>query len=78
MASAAKGRRNENDGRVRARSIHGFLHGVEYRDAVDAGSAFAGRHAGNDLRAVSHRLLGVKHALAAGDALHDKTRVFIN
>ena len=39
--------------------------------------ALAGRHAADDLRAVRRRLLRVKGAFAAGDALDDEARVVI-
>src|SRR5438876_5627106 len=67
---ASEGRWNENRGRGRARLLRGFGHSVEDRHFVFKKlAAFAGRDAGDDLRAVFETQLGVPRAEAAGDAL---------
>jgi hypothetical protein len=41
-------------------------------------AAFAGRHAGDDIRSILDHLPGMKRSFLAGDALHNQTRAFIN
>ena len=51
---------------------------VEYWNAEMFCAAFARRHAADYLRAVFDHLLGVKGAFAAGEALDDDARLFID
>src|SRR5262249_21218276 len=54
-----------------------IAHCVEYRHfAFEHFAAASGCDARDDLRTVRHALLGVEAARAAGDALHEDTRVF--
>src|SRR4029079_3625488 len=71
------GGRDEDAGRVRAGLADRVDHGVEHGDAaVDRGLAtLAGRHPGNDRRAVLEHRPGVEFALAAGDAVDEQPRV---
>ena len=70
-----EGRRNEHRARGRAGLFHGVGDGVENRHFLAAVfkklAAFAGRDAGDDLRAVINRELRVLRAEAAGDALDE-------
>src|SRR5258708_732535 len=68
-----------NDGRIRIGGTHRVRHGVEdlHRSAKGL-TAFPGRHAANDLRAVLDHLLRVKAAIAARDALHDDRRGLVD
>jgi len=61
---AAKGGGHEDDGGIRARPVHGFLHGVEHGNALNAGSALARVTPATTFGAVGDGLLGVKHSLA--------------
>ncbi len=70
--------RNEDDAGICSGAIHGFLHGVEYRDALNAGPAFARRDARHNFGAISHSLLRVEHTFAARYALHNQARILIN
>ena len=54
------------------------LHRVEDRPALVRRAALARRDAADDRRAVGGRLLGVKRAFAAGQALDDQARRFID
>jgi hypothetical protein len=71
-------RRDENDRHVGAGLLDGVLHGVEHRPALVRGAAFAGRDAAHDGGSIRRRLLGVKRPFAAGQALHNQTRRFID
>ena len=72
MASAANGGRNEDRRGGGAGLLRGLGDGVEDRNFVlEELAAFAGRDAGDDLRAVSEAELGVPRAEAAGDALDE-------
>ena len=59
-------------------SRDGVVEGVEDRDALDVLAALAGRHAGDDLRAVALVVERVERALAAGDARHAQARVVVD
>ena len=69
-------RRNEDDGRIRAGLRDGLLDGIEDGQIEVLGAAFAGRHAAHDFRAVCDRLLRVKGAFLAGEALHEHACIF--
>ena len=73
-----KGRRHEDDRSIGPGLATGLAHRVEHRNAVHARAALARRHAGHNFGAVSYGLLSVERALAAGDALDQQTRVFVN
>ena len=76
-----EGRRNENRGSRRAGLFHGFGDGVEdgnFSAVLKELPAFAGRDAGDDLRAVINRELRVPRAEAAGDALDENFGVGFN
>ena len=82
MASAANAGRHKNCGGRRAGLFHCFGDGVENRNALSAVfkdlAAFAGRDAGNNLRAVINRELRVFRAKTAGDALDEDLGVGFN
>ena len=61
--------------RVRPGRPYGLGDGVEDGDPVDALAALAGRHAGDDVRAVVAVLQRVERPLTTGDALHDEPRL---
>ena len=73
-----KGRRNENDGNVRAGLLPRLADGVEHRHSRRRSPALARRHPRDYLRAVFNRLLGVEAALTARDALDEKAGVLVN
>src|SRR5690625_4908965 len=73
-----KRRRHKNHGGIGTGLLNRFIHGVEDRQAQVILTALAGRDATNHLRAVLDGLLGVKAALAAGNALTDDFGVFVN
>src|SRR5213593_454185 len=69
-------RGNENRRSSRAGFLRGCGHGVEDRHFIFKKlAAFAGRDAGDDLRAVFQTQLGVPRAEAAGDALDQDLRL---
>ena len=71
-------RRDEDHRRVGAGLLHRVAHRVEHRPALVRRAALAGRHAADDGGAVGRGLLGVKRALAAGEALDDEARLLID
>ena len=71
-------RRHENHRGVGAGLVGRFLHGVEDRPALVRGAALARRDAADNLRAVSGAGFRMKRAFAAGQALHDDSRIFID
>ncbi len=66
-----EGRRHIDHRRIGGLGGLGLGNGVEHRQAQVSRAAFPGRHAGDHVRAVGHRLLGMERALRAGDALTD-------
>jgi len=54
------------------------LHGIEHGHANMLAAAFTWRYASDNLRAIVDALLGVKCALATGDALASDLAVPIN
>src|SRR5690606_18896754 len=70
--------RNVDHRSVGAGGFHGFLDGVEHRQAEVGGAALAGGHAADHLGAVGDGLLGVESALATGEALADDFGVFVD
>src|SRR6266851_8165720 len=73
-----EGRRNENHGSIRARGFRGIGDGVEHRALEVLRAAFSGGNAAHNIRAVFDHLLRVKGAFAAGEALNDQARFFID
>src|SRR5262249_15129911 len=71
-------RRHEDHRGVCAGLLDCILHGVEHRPAFVRRAALARSHAADDVRPIGLRLLRMKRALAAGEALDDETRRFIN
>jgi len=63
---------------VGARLGHGLGDGVEHRQPFVRCAALAGRHAAHHVGAIGDRLLRVKRALAAGQALDQQASVLIN
>jgi hypothetical protein len=74
----AEGGRHEGDTGGGAGRVHRFLHGVEHRQALILGAAFARRHAANDVGAVLDHFLGVEGAFVAGHALDDDRRGLVD
>src|SRR5204862_527816 len=70
--------RDEDKRGVRARFRDRVGDGVEYRDPFDVLAALARRYAGDDVRPVVAVPQAVEAPLAAGQALHDQTRVFVD
>ena len=71
-------RRHEDHGGIAAGLFPGLIDGVEDGDGVVKFlSAFARGDAGNDVRAIIAAAAGVKGAGISGDALNQKTGVFI-
>ena len=66
-----KGRRHEDDRRVGARRIHGVGDRIENRPPFMCRPALARRDASNHGGAIRLRLLGVKGAFFAGEALDE-------
>ena len=69
---------HEDHAGVGAGGLDGLLAGVEDRHAEHFLAALAGGHAGDDLGAVLHHLLGVEAAFAAGEALDDDFRLGVD
>src|SRR5713226_10645699 len=72
------GRGNENHGGVCAGGFRGVGDGVEDGALEMPGAAFAGSDAAGHVCAVLDHLLGVEGAFAAGEALDDQTRFFVD
>ena len=64
------GRGHKNHANVCPGLRHGLGHGIEYRHAQHALPALAGGAACHHVGSVSLHLLGVEHAFAASEALH--------
>ena len=77
-----KGRGNKDGAGCCAGLLYGFGHCIKYRNAFAAVlkhlAAFAGRHAGDDLRAVIDRKLRVFGSETAGDALDEDFGIRFN
>src|SRR6266700_1136935 len=73
-----EGRWNENHGSIRARGFRGIGGSVEHRSLEMLHAAFSGGNAADNIRAVLDHLLRVKGAFAAGEALDDEARFFID
>ena len=71
-------RRHKNHRGIGAGLVGRFAHRIENRPALVRRPALAGRHAADDLRAVSRAGLRVKCAFAAGEALHHDPRILIH
>ena len=69
---------NINHTGIGAGFFDGFGQRVEDRHTFVLGASFTGRYPGNDVRAVSNHLSGVKGALFAGDPLNDDASVLID
>ena len=78
MASAANGGGTKITEAFARGLAHGLADGVEDRNAEMLGAALAGRHAGDNFRAVLDHLLRVEAAFAAGEALHDQASVLVD
>src|SRR5690554_2685071 len=76
-----EGGRDEGDGNIRPRLLHGFGNGPEDEQGDitvdDLGAGLAGINAADDLGARSKHQGGVLGALAAGDALDDDLRILV-
>ena len=72
-------RRHENHRDIAAGFLPRFPDRVEDRHlAVEHLAAFSRRHTSDNVRAVLHALARMKSAGAAGDSLHEQSRVFID
>src|SRR6185437_6955110 len=72
-------RRHVDDAGVGAGFAHCVINGVEHRHRVlELLAALARSHAGNDVRAVLHHLLGVERSVASCDSLHDELGVVVD
>src|SRR5215217_752125 len=78
IESRREARRDEDHRRVRAGLVDRLGDRVEDWDPLDVLAALAGRHAGDDLRAVALVVRRVEGALAAGDAGDDEARVVVD
>src|SRR5580658_4878381 len=72
------GRRHIDHAGVGAGSFARFSDGVEHRQIEVRRAAFAGRHAADHFCAVGDRLLGMKGAVLAGEALADDLGVLVD
>ena len=77
MASAANGGGTKITDALAPVSLHRVGDRVEDRPALVRRAALAGRHAADDRGVVRRRGLGVERAFAAGQALHEQTRVLV-
>ena len=73
----SEGRRNENDAAIDRCPLQCVAHGIEDRDTQGLFAAATGRHATNNLRAVSNAPLRLRVAFAARNALHQDPRIFV-
>ena len=71
-------RRNEDHGRVGSGLAARFFNGVEDVDAFVLDAAFSRGDSANNVGAVLDGLKRMKRTFAAGDALNDQSRIFIN
>src|SRR6476660_3991366 len=74
----AEGRRHEGDAGGGSGRLHRFLHGVEHRQALMLGAAFARGNAANHVGAVLHHFLGVEGSFVARHALDDDRGGFVD
>src|SRR5579864_2324739 len=73
-----KWRWNEDHGRVGSGLVDGFAHGVENRPAFMSRPTLAGRYPADDLSPIGGAGFRMKCSLAAGQALYDHSRIFID
>src|SRR5262249_44731175 len=72
------GRRHEDEGAVRARGLHRFLHGVPDGKALVDRPALARGDSAYHLRAVLLAAEGVEGTFLAGDSLHQDLRLLVD
>src|SRR6267142_2368201 len=71
-------RRDEDHGSIRSRGFRGVGDSIENGPLEMLGAAFAGGDAADDIRSVLDHLLRVEGAFAAGEALDEQARFFVN
>jgi hypothetical protein len=71
---------HKNTRAVCIRCIHGEFDGIEHRDfpIQDPFAPFAGRHTGDDVRAIGVHLRGMEETFVACHALDEQAGIFID